>query len=176
MPSPSRPHRRRSRTRRVAPRRTKTGPPAFSVRSRALRDATEDVGDLFDESVRHLLLSDTPVGWSAGPVRALGVGEVEPGTLGWSVAIQGGTGEGSSDRIPSVGEVFLFVLPRSNADRRRPTDPPLVGHRWPEFGSVDHDAGPPRLLLLTHPAVATERGALGRWARLLFRRVLDELA
>lgn len=161
----------RRRTVRPRPRRA---PPAAS-RPGALEEAAEELGELFDESIRHLLLSDAPAGWRAGPVRSLGIGSIEPGTLGWSVTLERPIGTPGSAGVREVGTVYLFVLPRSPAGRRRPDAPPLVGHRWTEFGSVDLALGPPRILLASRPAGPTARGPLRIWARALFHHLVDEL-
>jgi hypothetical protein len=170
---PSSPRATARRRRRASAPRGPTGPVGGRLlRPTSLRDATEDLGDVLEESVRHLLLSEAPPGWSAGPVRAVPFAEITPGTLGWEVAI----GRSGSDRPNApVGDVFLFILPRTGPDVDRPADPPLVGRRWDEFSSSTYHPGPPRLLLLTRAAAGGPADALGAWGATLLREVAGEL-
>jgi hypothetical protein len=148
-------------------------PPA---RPTALRDAAEDLGDLFDEALRHVLVSANDDGLEAGPVLPLSFERVSAGTLGWSSTIWHGPPPSPGVDRAVVGALLLLVLPSGAGEAGRPpSEPPLAGANWAQFTSVDVFPGPPRRLLLSRASSDGFRDALRRLAGALLAQLNEEL-
>lgn len=179
MPRPRSPTRKRTSGK---PRAPKVVPPADAsdhvppARPTALRDATEDLGDIFDEALRHVLVSANEDGLEAGPVLPLNFERVSAGTLGWSSTVRHGPSPASPDDRAVVGALLLLVLPTGAGEGGRPPgELPLTGANWSQFTSVDVFPGPPRLLLLSRASSDDHRDALQRLARALLTQLDEEL-
>ncbi|HUJ77557.1 MAG TPA: hypothetical protein VLX64_00980 [Thermoplasmata archaeon] len=164
------PHARKTAAKRRAvprPRRPVAAAPA-PARVGALTGAAEDLEDLFDESIRHALAEIGRPEWGSSPVVALPLGATDAGTLGWRATVSRGG-------MP-VGTVVLLLLPTpSSGPVRAPRTLPLADRSWEEFLTVDHDAGPPRTLLLGELASPEESEPFRRFARTVAAHLHDEL-
>lgn len=180
MPKSRSPARRRTSAK---PRAPKVVPPPAEgsehvppARPTALRDATEDLGDIFDEALRHVLVSANDDGLEAGPVLPLNFERVSAGTLGWSSTVWHGPPPSPDGDRAVVGALLLLVLPTSGGEGGRPPrELPLTGASWAQFTSVDVFPGPPRLLLLSRASTDVFRDALRRLARALLAQLDEEL-
>ncbi|HYK93652.1 MAG TPA: hypothetical protein VEY07_06385 [Thermoplasmata archaeon] len=153
---------------------TPSAPPIGTLRPVALRDAAEDLGDMFEEGLQHLLATGDPSDWTVGPVRALPLAEMEPGSLGWAAAV---VSLDSADPDPNprpVGELLLVVLPRVTAKTGRPAHPPLRDTKWRDFTSYELHEGTPRLLILARTAEPSAAPALESWMRRLLSHLVAD--
>jgi len=130
-------------------------------------DATEDLEELLDESVRHALGADTGHGWSAATAVPLRFEELEPGTLGWRMGLTPPGGAAGDATI------VLLLLP-SILTPGTPRGIPLRGVKRSDFVHIGYLAGPPRLLLLAQATDAATRRALAPLATTVLDRLRDE--
>ena len=180
MPRPRSPARKRASAKPRAPKvvlpPTEVSEHVPPARPTALRDATEDLGDIFDEALRHVLVSANDAGLEAGPVLPLNFERVSAGTLGWSSTVWHGPAPHPDVDRAVVGALLLLVLPATaGVGGRPPGELPLTGANWAQFTSVDLFPGPPRLLLLSRASSDGYRDALGRLARALLAQLDEEL-
>lgn len=140
-----------------------------------VQDQADDLSDVFEESLRHLVLSGNPAGWTVGPVRDLPLSALVAGTLGWAASIVAlDTARPEPDSQP-VGEVLLLMLPRATSARRRPKELPVNGAEWSEFAVVEYHDGPPRFLLLARAARPIVAEPLRTWTHELYSHLLEEV-
>ena len=167
----------RAKPRSPRPRSGATPPapdrPAAPLRSSALRDATEDIGDVFDEALQHLIAVDRDARWTVSPALPISSERLESGTLGWYATVRK---RGRGGGVIDVGRAYLVVLPKpATKGPDRPSVPPLTGARWDGFASVDLFQGPPRLVLLGEADQPPHRAALREFTHSLFEHLVDEL-
>ncbi|MCI4335806.1 MAG: hypothetical protein L3K17_01220 [Thermoplasmata archaeon] len=141
-------------------------PGSASSRRNALTDATEDIGDLFEETLLEVLAPQDGLGWKAGPVVAIPMSRLAAGHLGWTATL-------SAPGATTAGTIQLLVVPGSSS--RPPKDLPLSDATWSEFDSVDHFPGPPRLLLLARARTPATRSGIRQLTHTLFAHLRTEL-
>lgn len=160
---PARTARRKSPPSKPRSRSGTAGP----ARATALTDATEDIGDMFEETLLETLARNDSDGWKAGPVVSLGMQRLTAGHLGWTATL-------SAPGASAVGTLHLLVVP--GGSQRPPKELPLTGAQWEDFDAVEHFAGPPRLLLLAQAKESGRKTAVRQLAHEVFAHLTGDLA